>query len=111
MSTVNATPSSATAGVIQKISGYQDGSGNQIRPNSGYPTVFSTTAYRMKLPQEITRAGTMPVITLPQNNSLSVAEVYNNASMVLRSRSPANDSAATTVENIKGKIKNMGANM
>ena len=47
----------------------------------------------------------------PKKSSISVVGEYNNASIVLRSRSPTNESAPTTEENINGMIRNSGASI
>ena len=55
-------------------------------------------------------AGTTEARILPMNSVPSLEGVYSSASIVLRSRSPTNESAPMMDENMSGMIRNMGAN-
>ncbi len=107
--TITPSPSAATAGATHRIITAHSRVGMKSRCITGQAIVFVTTAKHRKPIHDTMTAGTNAPSSFARKRSRSLIGRCSNPSIVLRSFSPANASAARTTETINGTIKKRGA--
>ena len=107
--TMTPSPSAATAGATHRIITPHRRVGTKTRCITGHAIVFVTIAKHTKPTHDTTTAGTNAPSSLARKRSRSLIGRCSSPSIVLRSFSPANASAASTTDTMSGTIRNSGA--